>query len=42
MNLEEKQLKKYEQEFDDLIAKKEMNINNLETLMLHRIDSFIN
>ena len=40
MNLEEEQLKKYEQEFDNLIVKNEMNINNLENLMLHRVDSF--
>ncbi len=40
MNLEEKQLKQYEQEFDNLIEKDEMNISNIENLMINRVDSF--
>ena len=40
MNLEEKQLKQYEQEFDDLIEKNEMNISNIENLMTNRVDNF--
>ena len=40
MSLEEKQLKKYDNDFDDLVTKNEMNINNLENLMLETVDNF--
>ena len=40
MNLEENQLKQYEQEFDNLIEKDEMNISNIENLMTNRVDNF--
>ena len=40
MNLEENQLKQYEQDFDNLIKKDEMNISNIEDLMTNRVNSF--
>ena len=40
MSLKETHLEKYDQEFDDLVTKNEMNINNLENLMLETVDNF--
>ena len=40
MSLEETQLEKYDKEFDKLVTKNEMNINNLENLMLETVDNF--
>ena len=40
MSLEETQIEKYDKEFDDLVTKNEMNINNLENLMLETVDHF--
>ena len=40
MNLEEEKLKKFEQEFDELVQQGKMNINALEDLMIDNIDEY--